>query len=61
MTKAKIRQRLEDGSLLLGDNSLDVSGLGLSGIGIDDRHDGLSEHPDDNLSGYDLLDPGEGD
>jgi len=45
-TKAKLRQKLEDGTLVLGDKNLDASG-----IGIDEDDEQL----DDNLSDFDLL------
>ncbi|WP_407652595.1 hypothetical protein [Aporhodopirellula aestuarii] len=56
-TKAKIRAKLEDGTLVRGDKLLDQSGIGLSGIGLDDGQEESSDHADDSLSGYDLLNP----
>ncbi len=61
VTKAKLRQRLEDGTLVLGDRVLDsesgLSSIGLSGIGLNESHEDVSDEMDDELSGHDLLNP----
>ncbi|MFG0288550.1 MAG: hypothetical protein ACF8CQ_10260 [Rhodopirellula sp. JB044] len=59
-TKAKLRAKLEDGTLVRGDQLLEQSEADLSGIGLSDSHDDLENQSDDSLSGYDLLNPKDG-